>query len=291
MFNPPIFASIITGKTSARELELQMFSLQLWQKENELPLYYIFTDSETVHEINKIKYPSSKLFYKAALEIYKGYTRIEMEQICGKKYKTLWTDFMSSKIDCIRWAFKQNPATSGVFFVDSDILFLASLPTIPPFTQVALSPHYIKTADTDKYGYYNCGFGWIAKPSLCDTWEAATHTSRFFEQAALEDVARSVPPAALYEFPDQHDFGWWRMFQSDDVPTTVVSRFGFYRLPLSSGITYKGKSLGSIHSHWADENTDVYNTSFNQFILKKLKVLKNSHIPANLLYSFLTRRF
>lgn len=289
---PPILATLVCGKAAAREFEAFLFSLSLWHTGNDVPRVYVFSDTETKAAMSQFKYPADRLHINTALNAYAGKTRQEMEQQTGRRFKTLWTDLMCEKLNCLRWAFEEEPeaATHGVFFADCDILFLAPLPLIPPGTKVALAPHLIKRADTDKYGYYNGGFGWFARASLCDIWETATHTSRFFEQAALEEVAHSVPPAQLYEFPIQHDFGWWRMFQSDGSVETISSHFGFYRSLMSSGITYNGKTLASVHSHWAD-TTDLYNASFNQFLLKKLELLKNSHPPANRLYHFLKTHF
>jgi hypothetical protein len=140
--------------------------------------------------------------------------------------------------------------TKPAWFLDADISHLAPLPIIPETIELALSPHMIRPNDELKYGKYNAGFMWFKSNSLIATWKALGHTSRFYEQAALEDIAKTLPIDALYEFPSQVNFGWWRMQQSTLPQKTIQAKFSIFRGDQSVGIRYEGKPLQSIHTHW-----------------------------------------
>ena len=282
-----IITSIVTGSAALKEFKLQLFTFEQWHKDA-LPTFYIYTDDETEPQIQSIQY-GGKIFTKQVLNRYKGLARNEMETKKGIIFPSIWSDLMCEKISCIRWAFKQEgEGCKGVFFMDGDITLLGRMPTIPEGVDVALSPHYIRKTDSDKYGYYNGGFGWLANPSFCDIWEEATMTSRFFEQAALEEVAKAAKN--LYIFPIQYNFGWWRMFQqAEQTPDVVVKRFGFHRSPESCGITFDGEPIGSIHSHFTNR-IEHHNREFNGVIISKLSLLR-SHKPANELLQYLRKNF
>lgn len=285
-----IITSIVFGEKSLKELKLQLFTMSQWHK-NDLPTYYIFTDSATNSKIldNALEY-KGVIKTKDVLNKYSGLTRQQMEKTPGDTFPTRWADLMAEKIRCIRWAFSDLGMNhKGVFFMDTDITLLAPMPQIPIGATVALSPHYIKKTDTDRYGYYNGGFGWLSDTSFCDIWEQKTHTSRFFEQAALEDVALAATGEGLYEFPIQYNYGWWRMFQSSEAPEAIARKMGIHRTSASAGITYDGSTLCSIHSHFTDK-TDRINTAFNTFICDKLALLR-SHPPALELSKYIQKNF
>lgn len=282
-----IITSIVTGESALLELKLQLFTMELWHTDS-LPTYYIFTDDETEILIKQIKY-GGVIHTNCKLNAYNGLKRSFMENRKGIRFPTLWSDLMAEKINCIRWAFEsEGKSCPGVFFMDSDITLLAPMPEIPEGTDVALSPHYIKKADTNRFGYYNGGFGWLSRPELCTVWDDATMTSRFFEQAALEEVAKKAKK--LYEFPIQVNFGWWRMYQADDISYgDMQKRFGYHRQSGISGLTFDKLPLYSIHTHFSKVK-DPYNNMFNRFILEKLLILK-SHPPANELYQYIQKTF
>jgi hypothetical protein len=282
-----IITSIVTGDKAFNELKLQLFTMSQWHK-GDLPTYYIYTDKSTNEQLKTLDY-KGKIRTREVLEKYKGMARKYMESMKGVKFQTIWTDLMVEKIYCIRWAFEEEgPTCPGVFFLDSDITLLAPMPTIPEGTDVALSPHHIRKMDTDKYGYYNGGFGWLKDPSFCDTWELETLTSRFYEQAALEEVAKTAKH--FYEIPYEYNFGWWRIYQHETLePATMFNKLGLHRSPSSAGITYDGKTLCSIHSHFSQKD-DFFNRGFCGMIYNKLALLR-SHKPAYDLFVYARKNF
>jgi hypothetical protein len=122
-------------------------------------------------------------------------------------------------------------------------------------------------------------------PRFLDTWAEATHTSRFFEQAALESVAATA--RSLYEFPIQNNFGWWRMFQSEVTTEAMVRQFGFRRGGEGIGLIFQGQPLASVHTHFFERN-DPYTIEFNKFILTLLEKL-GKYPPANEFLRFLRK--
>jgi len=266
--------TLATGEKAAQEVLLLLWGIQQYHRD--LPTVYLYTDAPTWKYIIQKNTYKGKLHMKDALSDYQGLTRLQMEKLPGRRFDTRWTDFMCEKINAMRWAFEESSSLEGVWFLDADITVLGPLPSLPPGCEVGVSPHYIKTRDEAKFGRYNGGFLWISEPKFLDVWEEATKTSRFFEQAALEDVAAAAK--TVHEFPIQHNFGWWRLWQSEMGSTEMFSQFGFFRGASGIGLTFRGEPVYSIHTHWA-EKEDYFINNFNKFILDRLGKLAR-HKPA-----------
>ena len=279
----PLIALIVTGKQAFADLLIFVKTLEIWHKDAVL---YIFTDSPTNPCFASIK-TSLTLHTRIALDAYAGLTRSDMEARRGVLYDSLFKDYTYEKAAVLRWAFTDPVAAAGVWFNDSDIVHLAPLPTIPPTAKVALSRHAIRDSDERLYGKYNAGFFWMADATYIDTWVAAAAKSRFYEQAALEDVAVAAA-AELYEFPPQVNFGWWRMFQGSDTPAIIQSRFSINRSDRSVGLRYDGAPLQSIHSH-IDDRSPGANGVFNRWFEVQTAKL-SAHPPMRVLRRILNFR-
>ena len=260
----PHIGLIVMGGDALKDFQVFVKTLEVWHPDAHL---YIYTDSITpIHSV-KFKGTISTL---ACLDMYSGKTRPEMEAVDGKTYKTLWTDFMYEKVAVLEWmlgTMGTMDSEKGAWFLDADITFLAPLPEIPETATVALSPHSIRLIDEAKYGRYNGGFMWFKDKELLDVWKKAGHTARFYEQSALEEVAKAA--THLYEFPIQVNFGWWRMFQSALAPPDIQAKFSLFRAEKSLGIRYDGAPLQSIHTHWYQNDrsaTGVFNRWIRTFV-------------------------
>ena len=252
---------IVTGADALKDFQVFVKTLETWNPDASL---YVYTDSKT--PVHSIKFKGT-MRVLVGLDKYAGKTRQEMEAINGTTYKTMWTDFMYEKVNVLKWMFDTNDLSStGAWFMDADITFLAPLPVIPETATVALSPHYIRTMDEAKFGRYNGGFMWFKTNDMLAIWEKAGHTARFYEQSALEEVAKVA--THLYEFPIQVNFGWWRMFQSSMAPPDVQAKFSLFRAEKSVGIRYDGAPIQSIHTHWYQNDrsaTSVFNNWIRAF--------------------------
>lgn len=270
-------ATICTGNEAFKDLFLMIKSIELFEPSK--PTIYIATDDVTKTLIDSIKYKGVIKTFTIMNE-YSGQTRKMMEASHGKRYPTLFHDYTAMKLDILKIALDETK--QAVYFLDCDICLLAPLPTseLSSTIRIGLSPHNIRERDEYLYGRYNAGYMYIADATLLDVWRSAIYASRFFEQAALEDVAKSVKSDELYEFNDAHNFGWWRLYQSSNTPAEQLARFGINR-KVGAGIILDDKPLCSIHTHFTERTSST--EAFNLFIIGQLTKLERGHKPAEIL--------
>lgn len=263
----PAIGLIVTGEESLREFRIFVRTLETWHPNTNL---YVYTDSLT--DIRSVPFKGT-YHIRTALDMYKGLNRQDMERRPGARYDSLWKDYMYEKANVLEWMLETN---TDAWFMDADISFFAPLPNIPSNATLALSPHYIKERDTMRFGKYNAGFLWMRGKRYLEPWRDAGRSSRFFEQAALEDIAKLADQAKeLYEFPIQVNFGWWRMIQATEAPSRIQERFSIFRTEASIGIRYDGKPLQSVHTHWSHvfhyQDPSFFNNWFFTFAKKYSK--------------------
>lgn len=286
----PSAIALLLNETALDDFQIFMGSLLLW--ESKPPPLYIYCTTITKSSILQWtdKYPSP-IYMKDALNVYKHLNRQEMESMPSKRgLSNLFHDFTQEKCSLMKWALSSLSETEkegGVLFCDADIVWMGPLPEIPRGYLLGLSPHMIRAHDEEKYGNYNAGFLWMKDTTLPEKWLKACETSRFFEQAALEDIAKDVESAALYLFGPEYNFGWWRLYQSSNSLEEQKKRWTFKRdsQEKHTGLLVDGKPLSCIHTHW--KTTDFVTASFNKFILEKLKVLKTQSKVRKLLQTVL----
>jgi hypothetical protein len=266
----------LANEKALNDLKIFLFTLQLWNENIELYLYcdtYIYNYLETN---NIYKY---KLHKRKVLDNYNIYNRKEMESISGKTFTTLWEDFMCEKMNLMNWAHETH---DKVLFCDADICFLGPLLSIPDEYQIGLSPHEIRSYDEQKFGIYNGGFVYSACKDIPNVWRKATYTSRYFEQASLEDLKEF----STYTIPIQNNYGWWRLLQGKESVQILKSKWSIKRDPNGCGIYVEGKPLLSIHTHW--KTNDMATILFNDFVkgfLEKLKSVEKTKKFLNFLKS------
>jgi hypothetical protein len=266
---------------AVRDIKVLFETLKIFQKE--LPEIYILTDAETRPHIEKLQYP--KVHYILGLERYRGLNRRQMEALPGTEHPTLFGDFTAEKCGLLEIV-----GGNDLMFVDTDICFLGPLPVPPKGKKLGLSPHMIRKRDTDRFGLYNAGFLWTSEPAVfAAKWRKACKTSRFFEQGCLEDLYAEYKVEERFEFGKEHNFGWWRMLQSDAGKDGELAQWNIHRMASPCGILVKGTPLGSIHTHW-DEKDDQATLYFNMLIYAYLKKVKSLPAISNLL-KFLEMEF
>jgi hypothetical protein len=123
-------------------------------------------------------------------------------------------------------------------------------------------------------------------------WRAAAKNSYFYDQAALETIVKTYiaeNPDSVYMFPVQNNYGWWRMFQGIEPPSTIQARWSINRTDTNcSGIYVEGKPLLSVHTHY--QTNDNVTAAFNSLIYKYLSVL-GKFPKAQQLNRFLQKEF
>jgi hypothetical protein len=271
---PPHIGLLVSGKEALTDYNLFVATLELWHPDAVL---YVFTDSETP-VTRKPKYGTLHI-KQSALDTYKGKRRAEMEATPGRVYDSLFKEYTYEKANVLEWMFEVQPdlRIRGAWFMDADIVHTAPLVQIPPESILVLSPHYIRLGDQAKFGRYNAGYLMMKDPAILDVWRSAGHKSRFFEQAALEDIAIKYS-GVLYELPASVNFGWWRMYQASVAPPEQQKKFSIYRPHPGIGLQFEGLPLQSIHTHWYQKDGSA-TEAFNMWFLHILGILKR-HPPA-----------
>jgi len=267
-----LIATLVTSQ-ALDDFSVFIKTIQLWNGDS-LPTIYVFGDAQAELAVNFHKYPG-QLHFKRCLTPYTNMSRQTMERMPGKHSPTLWMDFQMEKLNLLDWVFKVYEAASktGVFYFDADICFLAPLPDVPSDIQVALCPHHIRKRDEGRFGRFNAGYVWMRTPDAVTAWRTACAKSRFFEQAALEVFETEEWLPRLYEFPIQHNYGWWRLWQGERPPQEILYDWSITKdHPNTAGITVNRVPLASVHTHWY---TDDYATQeFNMIVRNHLNTLE-----------------
>ncbi len=282
-----IVATLAT-KYAFNDLQLFLESLQTFESQNPPDLYIAVDNFVYDKFINDKEFQHNykgALYLIRCLEPYSVLDRAAMERTPGKTFRTLWEDFMAEKIVLLQKIFLKR-TDARIYLCDSDIFFLGPLPEVPPNVKTALSPHFIKKIDTDKYGYYNGGFVYTCDSLMPAHWMYACKNSRYYEQAALEDVAtytRTKYPGEFYEFPMQVNYGWWRLFQGSLSSDVLLQQWSFDEdSTLTSGIQVEGRPLLCVHTHFyekKDQVTIVFNNIVKNY-LERSKHRKNPYAIA-----------
>jgi hypothetical protein len=279
----------IANESAVLDLKVFLFTLQLWNKE--LPNIYLYC-TEDVKALQIDREYKGKFYYNTSLEPYAKKTRQQMEATPSTKgLSNQFHDFTMEKCSLLRWAFSvmsKEDLEYGAVFCDADICWLGPMPQLDYNRLLGLSAHEIHEEYEKRYGIYNAGFMWFHHLKTVERWEEACTTSRFFEQAALEDLVEGANPATIQQFPTQVNYGWWRLFQGQHSSKDLILDWSIKRDPQEahSGILVKGQPLICVHTHW--KTTDGMTNAFNGFIVEKLQILLRQKKVFSLLH-FLAR--
>ena len=163
----------------------------------------------------------------------------------GMERSGVWSDFQMEKANIISTALA---SSNDTLYVDADMLFLApvSVPDTGGYS-LGLSAHGIIQSISDKHGEYNGGFLWTSDPTVPAAWNNATKFSRFFDQAALEDLAQAFP---TFLFDQTHNVGWWRMALSERGADDFVARTNLR----DGALTIDDNTVTTLHAHFVRAN-------------------------------------
>jgi hypothetical protein len=273
--------AVCTIATAGAVQDLKVFLKTLELFNTSPPTVYLLCDDALINQLPKYK---GTLKTQTKLNRYAGLNRLAMSRLPGIEYKSLWEDFMMEKATVMAWAFQAGE--TRLFFCDCDICFMGPLPDVPPDATLGVCPHRIRQQDEQKFGKYNAGFVYTTDPATPAAWRKAALTSRYYDQAALEDLV-AEPNAKVYEFPTQTNYGWWRMFQADQPPAALQAEWSIFRSPNTAGIRVSGEQLLSIHTHWG-EKIDRVTLAFNLWVFTYLARLGSHTQP---FVHFLAREF
>ena len=269
----------LANKNALHDLNVFLFTLQLWNNNDSLPNLYIYADSFVERYLIERKPYKGKLFIKNALDAYTNYDRTQMEQLEGKEFVTLFGDFVCEKMNLLNWVFREGE--KEILFCDADICFLGHLPFINTDKKMILSKHEINKRDENLYGIYNAGFIYMNDLTIPDIWKEYSKKSKFFEQISLEDLTKIY---SFELFSVQNNYGWWRLLQGRESEAILKTKWSIKRVINCSGIAVEGKPLLSVHTHWkTNDNATKYFNTFIKGYLQKLSSVEKTNILFNYL--------
>ena len=245
---PDSFCTICTSQCK-QELVGFLLSLSIHHPNSNV---YIMCDSETKKNIDNLT-PQPKLNIKWFEELnkYSNMNRSQMEQ------NGLWSNFQMAKAEVIEKALQTEKDT---LFLDSDIIILDKLDNIDKTKQIGVSPQFIKEKNVREVGYYNGGVLWTNQKSVPNDWKKYTKTSRYFDQASIEDLVKIY---SYFEFGENYNLQTWRFILGVEPSEKIISNLRI----INNKIHYKDKPLKFIHTHFNQDNFQEINNIFINLLL------------------------
>ena len=248
MVKPSSFSCICTSNC-AFELIGLLLSLSVYHPNEKM---YILCDTKT-KEIVDIMTPQPKLQIKWFIELdeYDGMNRKMMEQ------KRIWDKFQMSKATVIAKALEFELDT---LFLDGDIIITDLIDDIDASKEIGVSPQFITQEHINKTGYYNGGMLWTKNKDVPNDWIEFTKTSRYFDQASIEDLTKKH---SYFEFGENYNLQCWRLLLSDESPQQIANHIT--SLP-NDKLYYKNKPLKFVHTHFLDQRFQQFNNLIIQHL-------------------------
>lgn len=179
--------------------------------------------------------PRLALRWRTSLDKYSDMNRQQMERA------GVWSDFQMAKAEAIRYALETSADT---LFLDSDTIILDELHVEGgEDCQLGVSPQFIVKPKADQYGYYNGGMLWTNQRSVPDDWIRFTKTSRYYDQASIEDLAREYKS---FEFGDHYNLQTWRFIIGVESQAQIVRNLS----ARDGRVFYRDRRLKFIHTHF-----------------------------------------
>lgn len=259
MNKPSSFCTICTYNCSF-ELVGLLLSLSVYHTNEKI---YIMSDSKTIKYIKSITpQPKLEIIWFNELDKYDNMDRNKMTQL------GIWSDFQMSKAKIIK---KTLQYENDTLFLDSDIIITNVIDGIDFDKDIGVSPQFITIEHINNTGYYNGGMLWTKNKNIPDDWIKFTKTSRFYDQASIEDLVKKY---SYFEFDDNYNLHCFRYLLSPEGSNKIASYISSNAT--THNIYYKNKPLKFIHTHFLDKRF----LKFNNIIINHLKNAKNYKILA-----------
>ena len=243
--NEPESCCAICTKSCVKELLGMLLSLA--HHHPNMPIY-IMADTYTKSYI-EMEIPNVELKIKwiITLDKYSGKNRQQMER------ENIFREFLYNKANVISLALEDYNDT---ILLDCDLFILGKINNIDKTKELGVSPHYMEQGRINLYGYYNSGFLWTKNKDVPKRWIEYTKTSRFFEQASVEDIAREF---SHFNFPKNYNFGQWR-FHLDNKYVNIKD----------NKLMFENDELKVIHIHFHKY------VPFRNLIINNLRLLNRN---------------
>jgi hypothetical protein len=238
---PSSFCSICTSNC-AFELVGLLLSLSVFHPNEKM---FILCDTKTKYIIdNMTPQPRLNITWFIELDKYDGMNRQIMTE------KGIWSDFQMAKANVIEYALKE---ATDTLFLDSDIILTDIIDNIDMSKELGVSPQFITQEHVDKTGYYNGGMLWTKNKNVPKDWIKFTKTSRYFDQASIEDLAKKY---AYFEFGENYNLQSWRLFLSSDPPQQIAN---YISSKSNDKLYYKLLPLKFVHTHFLEKRFEQFN--------------------------------
>lgn len=259
MSPPSSFATICTSNCTF-ELVGLLLSLSVYHPNEKI---YIISDTKTKESIEQMTpKPRLQIIWFIELDIYDGMNREIMVD------KGLWNEFQMAKMRVIKKALEYEKDT---LLLDCDIIITNAIDDIDITKCIGVSPGFIAQINIDEVGYYNGGMLWTNNINVANDWIEFTKTSRYFDQASIEDLVKKY---SYFEFGENYNLQAWRFYLSPEGEDKIASYISSN--PTESTIYYKNQPLKFIHTHFLDTRFEM----FNDIIITHLKNAKMYKILA-----------
>ena len=247
MSKPESFCTLCTIGC-AYELVGLLLSLSIYHTNEKI---FILCDSATKATIDEMTpKPKLKMIWFIELDKYSNKNRFTMEK------EGIWSEFQMKKAESIRYALEHSENT---MFLDSDII-ISDVIHIDKSKQIGISPQFITEEHINKTGYYNGGVLWTKCKEVTNDWIEFTKTSRYYDQASIEDLAKKYD---YFEFGENYNLQCWRYYLSPESSQQIKSNITY---KINDKLYYKNKPLKFIHTHFLDQRFHEFNT----FIIQSL---------------------
>ena len=252
MSKPSSF-SIICTSNCAFELFGLLLSLSIFHPDEKI---YIMCDTKTKEIIEKnTPRPRLEMFWYLELDKYDGLNRHLMEK------KGIFGEFLMAKPNIIKKALEKEKDT---LLLDCDIIITNPIDDVDMTKSLGVSPAFITQDKMNSFGHFNAGLLWTNNINVCDDWIKFSKTSRFFEQASIEDLVKKY---SYFEFGENYNLQGWRYYLSPLGKSGVASNITSN--PKEMNIYYNNKPLKFVHTHFLDQ-------TFNEFNILIIKHLVNA---------------
>ena len=255
MDKPSSFSSICTSNC-AFELVGLLLSLSVFHPNEKM---FILCDTKTKEIVdNMTPQPRLQITWFVELDKYDGMNRDIMTR------KGIWDEFQMSKAVVIKYALQN---VHDTLFLDSDIILTDCIDDIDMTKEIGVSPQFITQEHIDKTGYYNGGMLWTKHINVPNDWIEFTKTSRYFDQASIEDLVKKY---SFFEFGENYNLQCWRLMLSPESPQHIANH-----ITSTDKLYYKNKPLKFIHTHFLDKRFQQFNNLIIQHLsnAKMYKVL------------------
>lgn len=234
---PSSFCTICTSPASF-ELVGLLLSLSVFHPSATV---YIVADTQTQLNIRNLS-PTPNLIIKWIIELdkYSSLTRSQMED------NQSWAEFQMFKSIALDYALQFE---EDCLFLDSDIIITEQINGIDKTKELGVSPHYMRKDILDKFGNFNGGMLWTRNKMVPHDWREFTKTSRYYDQASIEDLARKYDH---FSFGKNYNIQGYRLALHEHGPQSFVHSLSVNKA--KSEVFYDNQVIKCIHTHFRNQS-------------------------------------